>query len=892
MATAPDSVTTFPRIRSSFAALLIGLAPVPAMAAEPVITTVAGGCVWGGTIVCDGEYATDVSLTWPLGVAADPWGNFHIALQHDGVYRVDAGGRISKLAGNTTNYNGDGIPAIEAGINAVAIAIDSAGIIYVADKSNARIRMITRDGIIRTVAGNGTTGFAGDGGLAVNAALNNPDGIAVDADGNLYILDRGNHRVRKVSNGVITTLAGNGVPGFTGDHGPARMAQLNNPQGIAVDSSGNVHVADTGNNRIRRISTDGTIRTIAGGGPFHVDPIATNMSLQQPTSVTVDPIGNVLFSTRAAVHRIEPDGTRSTVAGQFDNIRGLITPWGPGIDQDYGDGGPAIAAYLGSIEAIAFDHAGNLLVADQGTARIRKVTPIPWKPAIKGLGAFSAGHRIPLVGWFKDIKIADMNGDGRDDVVATTRMGRFSYNPDTDLRVHILLQRADGTLDAPRTVRYGLQQGQGHDGGMLAIADFNRDGVLDAAVSRSSGVDIVPGSRSGNFTSRAYHDLPVPGSMDEIIATDFNRDGLPDIVGPSVQFGARLVHIIGSGSSSAGTASFSESIPDSVRLLHAADFNGDGNEDLAYAYRAAGGYDYGIAIRFHDGRTMFSSPTRFTLSPLQAPLALSVGDIDGDGRKDLLFDYPVDHRMPNLTRLGVMLQTPAGGLQLLEPIPTYHGARSLAIGDVDRDGHADLVAFRADSGVSLLRGNGSGAFGIEIKRFIPDLVPEESPVMAMGDINQDGLPDVVVTVPGIGLDILYGTSRPAQRRSGDGPLSRPDPARSSVAAPPNARLAAMPSRASAPTSRPLPARISVAATAGAGSWPSLKRKYRAIALRWTSWRLHLYRDGLPTLFNRTMQVEPRSSSSGKDGTSWTGNDARVPRECADRDRREHAGTCP
>lgn len=849
-----------PRARLLVATILLGFASAATTAAEPTITTVAGGCIG---IDCSGDHATDISLGWPMGVAADPWGNFYIAVQFDGVYRVDAGGRISRFAGNSSsNYNGDGIPATEAGLDAAAVAVDAAGNVYVADKSNARVRMIARDGIIRTVAGNGTAGFGGDGGLAVNAALDKPDGVAVDARGNLYVLDRGNHRVRKVSNGIITTIAGNGNPGFTGDHGPARTARLNDPQGIAADPFGNVYIADTGNDRIRKVSLDGSIRTIAGGGPFLVDPVATSMSLPQPNGVAVDPTGSVLFSTPATVHRIEPDGTRSTVAGQFDGIRGTFSPMGPGIDEDYGDGGPAVGAQLGNVESIAFDRSGNLLVADQGFGRIRKVTPIPWKPAIHGLDAFSAAHRIPLAGWFRDIKIADMNGDGRADVVLTTRLGRFDHNPATDLRVHILLQRADGTLDAARTLQYGLQPitEQGHDGGKLAIADFNRDGVLDAAVSRTGGVDIVLGSRAGNFTIRSYHSMTLPASMFDIVATDFDRDGHTDIIGYSIRFSGQLTYIHGSGTAS-GSASFNESIPDNIGSMQVGDIDGDGNGDLVYSYTDSDG-NSGIAVRAHNGRGSFSSPTRFPLSRVRQPHALAIGDIDGDGRKDLLFDHPADDQQPNLTRLGVMLQAPAGGLHLQEPIPAYLDSSSVAIGDVDRDGRADLVTFRPGGSVSLLRGIGHAAFDTEIKRFFPDMPHEEHPVMALGDINQDGLPDVLVSVQGIGLDILYGTSRPARRRSGNTPLARPD--RSPAPAPTSADAVrrAMPSvHAAASRNVPPPVRT---ARSGNGGWPlALKSKLGTIALHWTSWRLRLYRDGPRSLFRRSTPAGVRSSPAAR-----------------------------
>ena len=144
------------------------------------------------------------------------------------------------------------------------VAADRAGNVFFVDQ-NTVLRLDAATGILTLVAGNGTPGFSGDNGPATSAQLNGPAGVAVDSAGNLYIADTGNHRIRKVSNGVITTVAGNGTPGFSGDNGPATSAQLYNPVGVAVDSAGNLYIADAGNNRIRKVS-NGVITTVAGNG--------------------------------------------------------------------------------------------------------------------------------------------------------------------------------------------------------------------------------------------------------------------------------------------------------------------------------------------------------------------------------------------------------------------------------------------------------------------------------------------------------------------------------------------------------------------------------------------------------------------------------------------------
>jgi sugar lactone lactonase YvrE len=221
----------------------------------PTITTIAGTGGYGGS--GDGGPATSAQLWDPRGVAVDSDGNIYIA--DPGNYRirkVDSSGNITTFAGNgTPGYSGDGESATSAQLNNPnGIAVDSLGNIYIADQYNYRIRKVDSDGKITTIAGNGTPGYSGDGGPATSAQLYNPSGVAVDSDGNIYIADNNNYRVRKVdSSGKITTFAGTGTAGYSGDGGPATLAQLNWPYGVAVDSVGNIYIADRSNNRIRKV---------------------------------------------------------------------------------------------------------------------------------------------------------------------------------------------------------------------------------------------------------------------------------------------------------------------------------------------------------------------------------------------------------------------------------------------------------------------------------------------------------------------------------------------------------------------------------------------------------------------------------------------------------------
>src|SRR5437870_3340162 len=236
-------------------------------AGAQVITTVAGGGP-------NGVPALSANLA-PSAVVRDQAGNLFIAAAFQNrVFKVDSEGQLTVVAGSGTfGFSGDGGPATAAELSGpLGIAVDSSGNLFIADAGNERIRRVdATTGIITTVAGNGTAGFSGDGGPAIGAGLFRPAGIAVDSSGNLFIGDSVNDRIRRVNatTGIITTVAGNGMVGFSGDGGPATSAELFVPTGVAVDSSGNLFIADTENARIRRVdATTGIITTVAGNGSF------------------------------------------------------------------------------------------------------------------------------------------------------------------------------------------------------------------------------------------------------------------------------------------------------------------------------------------------------------------------------------------------------------------------------------------------------------------------------------------------------------------------------------------------------------------------------------------------------------------------------------------------
>ena len=216
--------------------------------------------------------------------------------------RLQAGEVIVTICGDgTAGSAGDSGAAVAAQFNSpTGVALDNAGNVYVADKVNNRIRKIDAGtGIISTVAGTGMAGYSGDGGAAVNAALKNPCGIAIAANGSLFIADTGNHIIRKVLGGTISTVAGNGAPAFGGDNGTALSAALNSPASVAVDAAGNLYIADSGNHRVRKVDGfTGVITTIAGNGTaaFGGDDGPALAAALNPRSVVIDASGNVLIA--------------------------------------------------------------------------------------------------------------------------------------------------------------------------------------------------------------------------------------------------------------------------------------------------------------------------------------------------------------------------------------------------------------------------------------------------------------------------------------------------------------------------------------------------------------------------------------------------------------------
>jgi hypothetical protein len=354
---------------------LEGMGQAPQVALVPgLITTVAGTGTYFG-YSGDGGAATSAWLYYPEAVAVDAAGDQYIADSANSVVReVNAvTGTISTVAGNgNSGYSGDGGPATSATLSYLsAVALDAAGNLYITDPNNCVIREVTAaTGVITTVAGNGTQGDSGDGGPATGAQLGVPNGVALDAAGNLYIADSFYPVIREVNavTGVISTVAGNGATGYMGDGGAAISAELNWPTGIALDAAGNLYIADTNNSVIREVNlATGVITTVAGNGTpgYNGDGgPATSAELSNPQGVVVDAAGNLYLTDEGngVVREVEAaTGTINTIAGN-------------GSSAYFGDGGPATSAAFNAPAGIALDAAGNQYLADGGNSVIREVS--------------------------------------------------------------------------------------------------------------------------------------------------------------------------------------------------------------------------------------------------------------------------------------------------------------------------------------------------------------------------------------------------------------------------------------------------------------------------------------------------------------------------------------
>lgn len=337
------------------------------LAPNDIIKTVAGNGNPG--YIGDGGQATNASLYSPSAVVVDSSGNLFIADEENNCIRkVSDNGEITTVAGTGIGgYTGDAGEATKAKLSYPdGVFLDGAGNLLIADSDNNVIREVSTNGIITTLVGNGRQGYSGDNGMATNAMLNYPETIILDGAGSLLIADSGNNVIRKVSaNGTITTLVGNGIAAYSGDGGAATNASLFYPYGLALDGAGDLLIGDTGNKVIRKVNTNGVITTIAGNGHSGYtgdDGPALSAELFSPTGVAFDSVGNLFTADvfNNVIREVDTNGFITTVAGN-------------GVATHSGDGGEATNASLNYPLGLACDTSNNLFIADFLNNRVREV---------------------------------------------------------------------------------------------------------------------------------------------------------------------------------------------------------------------------------------------------------------------------------------------------------------------------------------------------------------------------------------------------------------------------------------------------------------------------------------------------------------------------------------
>jgi sugar lactone lactonase YvrE len=534
--------------------LLVAMAVIATSVSAQNITTIAGN---GRTVnEGDGGLAIGAAVS-PFKLHADRRGNVFIGTTAASLRKIDARGFITRFAGiGLQGFSGDGGLATNARLQLVTgIATDTSGNIYISDGPNQRIRKIDTSGIITTIAGDGVEGSSGDGALAVNARLRNPAGLTIDNKGELYVADAGNNRIRKITaNGVITTVAGNGVAGTQGDGGQAVNASLANPRSVAVNSAGVIYIVDRDSSRIRQVSVGGVITTIAGetsivGGGYRGDGgPAINALFRLPESIALDASGNLYIADKnnERIRKIANDGIITTVAGN-------------GQSGFTGDGGLATSASVSEPNDVTVDAVGNVYIADLSNYRVRKVTFSSAPPAIP------LSRRGGI----------DLDGQGRSAIVVQASTGN--------------------QLIAGRLVNNIFQwtnlPGPSTDFRVIAPVDFSGSGKSDLPILRETPLN-SNGQGSAQYWPSFSGVAPVllrdvRPAWDVQAVGDLDGDGFGDLVW---RFRGQSPNIDDQGVSyiwfttGTGVAQVRKrgGAPLTWTLLGAADLNGDGAADMVY----------------------------------------------------------------------------------------------------------------------------------------------------------------------------------------------------------------------------------------------------------------------------------------------------------------------
>lgn len=681
----------------------------------------------------DGQQAAQTRLGSVTGIAIDGAGNLYIG-EGDPVWRVRKvapNGVVTSVAGNgLPAYSGgplgDGGPALAVSLDPRRIAVDAAGTLFVYDAYRGRIRKVTTGGIITTYAGGGAS--TADGVQATAASMTAVNGMAVDSSGNLLLSD--GSRLRKIAtNGIITTIANQAnVLDFGGDGGLAINAYLRNPRGIAVAADGSVYSADWETRRIRRIGADGIIRTVVGGGPYRFDPVATKVDLWLPEGVTADAAGNIVFTTMKQVWQVSKTGILRLVAGRFcDSLFSDKCPTNPRPLVDVGltnpeFGNPVIDASGG---VYFFDSIGN---------KVYKVSGLGDPPTPPGVGAFEPYLSIPITGQTNAVQIADVTGDGRSDLVVLTQtsiqpqtddnsllvfvqqpsgalatatkvkittgipvsLGLFDFNADgiRDILVSTVVQG----LSSPKLLVFdGNPAGSfaartldaGYLSGPLYNMDVDHDGLVDVVgYGYVPGPVVVPGLRwlRGNGQGGIQGDTFIPTKAgSKLVRGDFNSDGLDDFLAADASV-IEIVPQLPAGGFGVHKIQAAPGLHRCCASVAVGDANHDGRDDLLLA--GEGNSPVWLYYYLQDTNGKLEGPRLEYVYDSPGPMVAD--DINGDGRDDVVMMHI------SWDAIGYLQQTASGlAAETKFRMPPYtsifNHMLGMAVGDLDNDGCRDVV---------------------------------------------------------------------------------------------------------------------------------------------------------------------------------------------------------
>ncbi len=805
-------------------------------AATGIITTYAGTGVAG--FAGEAGPATTARLFYPQGLALDSAGNLYVADQYNQRIRKIAvgSGIITTVAGNgTAGFGGDGAQATTGMLNyPTGIAVDGNNNLYIADRLNHRVRKVaTGTNILSTLAGDGTAGYLGDGTPATTARLNAPETVAVDAAANVYIADTNNYRIRKVtSGGVITTVAGNGTAGSNGENGPGTSAQLYQPQGVAVDGAGNVYIADHYNQRIRRLNVlTGILSTIAGAANqgFTGDGgAAVAALLNQPAAIAVDAFGSVYiadtYNHRIREAAVPPPALPAIVtqpvsvivnAGQQVSFtaaaNGNPTPtvqWqvstnNSGIWTNIGGATATTYAFTttaadnGKLYRAVFTNSAGSTATAAALLTVDSTPVITLNPLSQTVGrtftvrftAAATGVPVPFVKWqvsvggggFTDIpgatsatysfaaafsdngnqyravfsnvvgstntspatltvinatntqKGADFNGDDKADIFwrnyATGANMVWEMNGGTRLN----------TIDLDRIGNINLK--------VVGLGDFNGDGKVDL-VTRNNLTGLSRIYFGNGFGFPTTFDLPLVNDPNwRIVAVaDFNGDGMPDLFWRNVATGIDDLWTMN------GTAIAINELAETVNdpnwlIVTAGDFDGDGKADLYWRQRGTGV----SAIWFMNRATRIGYGTPPTVSD-QTWQIVAAADWSGDGRADVLWRNGVTgvNAMWNMNGASMIgyIEPPVLADTNWSPAPISRDPH-----DFNADGYADLLWLNSVSGVATAwYMNGGARLGDGNPPYVGGSTWQ---LAGTGDFNGDGKPDFVWRNPSLGWNVVW-----------------------------------------------------------------------------------------------------------------------------------------